>query len=200
MVSEGVEERVLSQNDTFTTPQSGPYSLFTSGLSSTGEDVGGGGQEYVGEAGYSSGKRRLAGLLQQDLPRPKGLVGGLRPVIDLSAFNEFLVAPYCRMETAETIRMVLQRNSCVISLDLKDAYFCVPISPSFRKYLCSHWQGVTYQFRALPFGISPAPWFFTIIVEGVQVMVQTRSFTLHQYLDDWILRASSARDLLATKG
>ena len=99
------------------------------------------------------------------------------------------------METAETIRLVLQQNSWVISLDLKDAYFHVPIKKSFRKYLRFQFQGKTYQFCSLPFGLAPAPWIFTMIVKEVQVMVQSRGFTLHQYLDDWILRASSPEDL-----
>lgn len=97
--------------------------------------------------------------------------GGWRPVIVLSALNMYLIAPYFNRETVEAIRMVLQQDSWVISLDLKDAYFHVLIRPSFRKYLSS----VDLYDDC----------------EEVQLMVQTRGFTVHQYLDVWFLRSSS---------
>ncbi|XP_067660037.1 uncharacterized protein [Haliotis asinina] len=63
--------------------------------------------------------------------------------------------------------------------------------PEFRKYLRFSFDGVCYQFRVLPFGISTAPRVFTkLMLVPVQVARAQGNFCF-PYLDDWILRALS---------
>ena len=114
--------------------------------------------------------------------------GGWRPIIDLSSLNKFLLVPTFSMETAESIRAAIPPDSWVASLDLKDAYFHVPVHPSVRKYLRFAYQNRVWQFKALPFGLSPAPWIFTMVVRELQVLAHRKSIFLHQYLDDWVVR------------
>ena len=80
-----------------------------------------------------------------------------RPILDLSKLNLFLKTEKFKVETPETIRTSLQQGEWVTSIDFKDAYFHVPIQEQSRKYQRFHVQGQTYQFRALPFGLSIAP-------------------------------------------
>ena len=47
-------------------------------------------------------------------------------------------------------------------------------------------QGTVYQFTALPFWISTAPWLFTKVVEVVKSLFHLNSLSLFQYLDDWL--------------
>ena len=93
------------------------------------------------------------------------------------------------METPETIRLSLQKGEWVTSLDFSDACFHIPINPRSRKYLRFHLHGQTFQFRALPFGLATAPLEFTKVVKKVKLMAQSRGIRIHQYLDDWLLRA-----------
>ena len=95
------------------------------------------------------------------------------------------------METPETIRTSLQQGEWVTSIDFKDAYFHIPIQEQSRKYLRFHVQGQTYQFKALPFGLSTAPLEFTVIAKEVKLMASHRGIRIHQYLDDWLVRATS---------
>ena len=81
-----------------------------------------------------------------------------RPILDLSKLNLFLKAAKFKMETPETIRTSLQPGEWVTSIDFKDAYFHIPMQEQSRKYLRFHVQGQTYQFKALPFGLSTDPW------------------------------------------
>ena len=71
------------------------------------------------------------------------------------------------------------------SLDFSDTYFHISISPNSRKFLWFHYQGQTFQFWAL----STAPMKFTIVVKEVKLMAQARNIRMHQYLDDWLIRA-----------
>ena len=114
-----------------------------------------------------------------------------RPILDLSKLNYFLKVEKFKMETPETIRTSLQKGEWVTSVDFKDAYFHIPIQEQSRKYLRFHVQGRTYQFKALPFGLSTAPMEFTVLVKEVKLMAANRGIRIHQYLDDWLVRARS---------
>ena len=112
-----------------------------------------------------------------------------RPILDLSALNKFLSIKTFKMETPETIRISLQQGEWVTSLDFSDAYFHIPIHSGSWKYLRFHFQNQSFQFRALPFGLSTAPMEFTCVVKEVKLMAQSRGIRIHQYLDDWLIRA-----------
>ena len=112
--------------------------------------------------------------------------GDLRPVIDLKALNVFLKAKPFKMETPQTIRRSLKKGMWVFSIDLKDAYFHIPIHPASRKFLRITMGNQVFQFKALPFGISSAPWLFTKIFKQIAVILRSRNVYIHQYLDDWL--------------
>ena len=114
-----------------------------------------------------------------------------RPILDLSKLNLFLKVEKFKMETLETIRTSLQSGEWVTSIDFKDAYFHIPIEEQSRKYLRFHVEGQTYQFKALPFGLSTAPLEFTVVAKEVKLMATHRGIRIHQYLDDWLVRAIS---------
>ena len=114
-----------------------------------------------------------------------------RSILDLSNLNLFLKTKKFKMETPETIRASLQRGEWVTSIDFKDTYFHIPIQERSRKYLRFYIQGQTYQFKALPFGLSTAPMEFTIIAKEVKLMATHKGIRIHQYLDDWLVRATS---------
>ena len=114
-----------------------------------------------------------------------------RPILDLNKLNPFLKTEKFKMETPETIRTSLQQGESVTSIDFKDAYFHIPIQEQSRKYLRFHVQGQTYQFKALPFGLSTAPLEFTVVAKEVKLMAIHKGIRIHQYLDDWLVRATS---------
>ena len=122
------------------------------------------------------------------VPKPNNK---FRPIFDLSKLNLFLKMEKFKMETPETIRTSLQQGEWVTSVDFKDAYFHIPIQEQSRKYLRFHVQGRTYQFKALPFGLSTAPMEFTVIAKEVKLMAIHKGIRIHQYLDDWLVRATS---------
>ena len=93
-----------------------------------------------------------------------------RPVLDLSTLNTFLNTESFKMETPETIRTSLQTGEWVTYIDFKDAYFHIPIHSQSRNYIRFHIQGWSYQFRALPFGLSTAPMEFTVVAKEIKLM------------------------------
>ena len=117
-----------------------------------------------------------------------------RPVIDLSRLNTFLLVERFKMETPESIRASLIPGEWVSSIDLSGAYLHIPIHPNSRKYLRFCHGSQVFQFTPLPFGLAMAPQVFTMIVKEVKLMALSRGIRLHQYLDDWLIRAQSQEE------
>ena len=111
------------------------------------------------------------------------------PILDLSALNQFLSIKTFKMETPETIQISLQQGEWITLMDFSDAYFHIPVHTRSRKFLRFHFQNQLYQFRALPFGLSTAPMEFTCVVKEIKLMAQSRGIRIHQYLDNWLIRA-----------
>ena len=120
--------------------------------------------------------------------------GGWRPVIDLSHLNLYLDFPTFRMETTQSIRNSLQVGQWTTSLDLKDAYFHIPMAPSVHKLLRFQVLGKVYQFVAMPFGLATAPREFTTLVKEVKRMALRLGISVHMYLDDWLIKANSCQE------
>lgn len=117
--------------------------------------------------------------------------GDLRPVLNLKPLNRFVRQESFKMETVKTVCSMLQKKDFLTSVDLKDAFLHVLIDPIHRKYLQFVWQGRTYQFRTLPFGLSLSPLIFTKILRPVLRWARRRGIRLSAYLDDLLIMASS---------
>ncbi|XP_066962241.1 uncharacterized protein [Macrobrachium rosenbergii] len=97
--------------------------------------------------------------------------GGWRPVLDVSALNVFVQKTKFSMETKQSVLASLHQGDWMVSIDLQDAYFHVPIHPDSRKFLRFVFEGQVYQFHALCFGLSTAPQVF----KGPVISSQTPS-------------------------
>ncbi|XP_070203397.1 uncharacterized protein [Littorina saxatilis] len=117
--------------------------------------------------------------------------GAWRPVLDLSFLNTFLREIRFKMETPASVRDSLRPGDWATSIDLTDAYFHILMHPADRKWLRFRWASQVYQFRALPFGLSLAPWVFTMVVRQVCALVRSRGVRLRAYLDDWLILSQS---------
>ena len=110
--------------------------------------------------------------------------GGWRPVIELSHLNEFIQLTRFKMEIVASVLLSVREGDILASLDLKDAYFQIPIHPSSRKLLRFTSEGTVYQFRALCFGLSTAPQVFTRVFAAVSAWAHSHGIRLLRYLDD----------------
>ena len=64
-----------------------------------------------------------------------------------------------------TIMPLIKQDMCMTSLDLKDAYFSLPIAKSSRKYLRFLCQSQVYEYQCLRFGLSLATFYFMKIMK-----------------------------------
>lgn len=115
--------------------------------------------------------------------------GDLRPVLDLRGLNRFLkVIPFHMLSTREVLQAISPGN-WFTSIDLKDAYFHVPIAVQHWKFLRFAFQGRHFQFRVLPFGLSLSPRVFTRVVAAALSYLQAQGLQILPYIDDWLICA-----------
>lgn len=69
-------------------------------------------------------------------------------------------------------------------IDLKDAYFLVPVRLQDRKFLRFSYQGQLFQYICLPFGLSTSPHAFTKIMKPVVHHLCSKGWISCTYLDD----------------
>ena len=85
------------------------------------------------------------------------------------------------------VKDLVKPHDWLAKIDLKDAYFLVPMDPNHYQFLQFQWKGVTYQFQCLPFGLSCAPRTFTKLMKPVVGFLRERGVQLIIYLDDLLI-------------
>ena len=117
--------------------------------------------------------------------------GGSRPVINLKDLNEYLQYNHFKMEGIHLLRDLMRPNDWLGKIDLKDAYFVVPIWENHKKYLRFLWKDSLLEFACLPFGLAVAPRVFTKIMKPVVALLRRTGIRLIIYLDDLLFMNSS---------
>ena len=105
-----------------------------------------------------------------------------------------MLVPTFKMETAETIRNSVTKGEWLVSIDLKDAYFHIPIHPDSQHLLHFQVDKRTYQFKALLFGFATAPLEFTRIVTEASSFFSLADF---EFTNTWIAQRKHQTQLSA---
>lgn len=80
------------------------------------------------------------------------------------------------------------------SIDLRDAYYSVPIDVDYQKYLKFYWKGKLYQFTCLPNGLSSGPRLFTMIVKPIYSVLRQLGHLNASYIDDSYLQGDTVTE------
>lgn len=121
---------------------------------------------------------------------------GWRPVINLRDLNKFLTYNHFKMEGIHLLKDMLLEKDWLVKLDLKDAYFTIPMAEESQPFLQFTWKNLLYQFQALPFGLSSAPWCFTEVMKAITTVLRERGIRLIIYLDDILIMSQDHSQIL----
>ena len=120
--------------------------------------------------------------------------GEKRFVFNLRKLNSFIEPKHFKMEDMRTVLGLISRGCFMATMDLKDAYFLIPIARSYKKYLRFCFKGKLFQFNCLPFGLCTGPRVFTKLLKPVAHMIRSMGLLSVIYLDDILLLGNSVRD------
>jgi len=120
--------------------------------------------------------------------------GTKRFILNLKKLNLLIPNSHFKMEDLRVARRLISIGTYLASIDLKDAYFHVPIHEDSKKLLRFKWDGILYEFNCLPFGLSTAPRIFTKLMKPVFHYLRNTGFSSVNYLDDFLLLEESYSD------
>ena len=128
--------------------------------------------------------------------RPKK-AGGFRLILNLKNLNEHVEYQHFKMDTLQSAIRLMTPNCYMASVDLRDAYYSVPIHKDDQKYLRFCWKGRLFQFTCLPNGLACAPRLFTKILKPVYATLRQKGHLNVGYIDDSYLQGESVEDCQA---
>ena len=88
------------------------------------------------------------------------------------------------MDTLFHVIQLMTPGCFMASVDLKDAYYSIPVAQEDRKYLRFVWENTLYQFTCLPNGLAEAPRKFTKILKVPFSELRGQGHESSVYLDD----------------
>ncbi len=127
-------------------------------------------------------------------PKPDGTH---RLILNLKKFNETVAYHHFKMDSIHTIIKLVVPNCFMASLDMKDAYYSIPIRASHQKFLCFKWKGHIYQFTCLPNVLSSAPRQFTKILKPALATLHKMGHISVAHIDDCYLQGQTYEQCVA---
>ena len=94
------------------------------------------------------------------------------------------------MESIKNVTSMIHKNAWMASVDLKDAYFTIPIHPDHQALLRFLWYD-TYQFTAMPNGYADAMRVFTKILKPPFALLRKFGHLSVVYVDDTYLQGEN---------
>ena len=123
--------------------------------------------------------------------------GTFRMILNLKQLNKEITYHHFKMDTLQTALKLITQNCFMASIDLKDAYYSVPICQEDKRLLRFRWKGQLWQFECLPNGIAMAPRKFTKLLKPVFACLRQKGHISTSFLDDSLLVSDSETECLS---
>ena len=120
--------------------------------------------------------------------------GSKRLILNLKKLNSYMEYQHFKMENIYNALELLSENSFLASIDLKKAYYSIPVNIEHRRYLRFTFDEDIYEFTCLPNGISTAPRLFAKLIRVLLTRLRKDGHSSIMYIDDCLLVSESKTD------
>ena len=117
--------------------------------------------------------------------------GSHRFILKLKRFNLCVQHIHFKMEGLSDVLNMMRPGIWMASVDLRDAYYSIPVHQEDQKFFSFTWEGKYYQFICLPNGYKDGPRVFTKVLKAPFAYLRRQGHASVLYLDDGYLQAST---------
>ena len=122
--------------------------------------------------------------------------GSFQTILNLKYLNEEYFTYHFKMERIKQVIHMTTPNCYLASLDIKDAFYTVPIYEQHKKYLKFLNTGIAYQFEVMPNRYLDAVRVFTKILKPPFSCLGEQGHLSVIYVDDSLLAGDTYKDCL----
>ena len=115
-------------------------------------------------------------------------------ILNLKHLNNYVEYHHFKVDTLWSVIKLMTPNCFMASVDLKDAYYSVPVSPASQKLLKFIWKGQLYQYTCRPNGLSSCPRKFTKLLKPAYTVLRKKGHVSSGYIDDAYLQGNTYDD------
>ncbi len=103
----------------------------------------------------------------------------------------FVRYQHFKMESLRQVIHMMKPGCFMASLDIRDAYYSVPIHKAHQKYLKFQFNDQLFQFTCMPIGLACAPRLFTKLLKPVYGTLRAQGLLSVGYIDDSYLQGDT---------
>ena len=116
--------------------------------------------------------------------------GSCRIIRNLKQLSKLVKYHHFKMDTIQSCINLTEEDAFLASIDLKDAYYSIPVALSYRNCLKFRWDCALYRYTCLPHGLACSRRYFMKIMKAVLSELRKRGNVLSGYLDDFFFVGS----------
>ena len=118
-----------------------------------------------------------------------------RIILNMKALNKnYVEKTHHKMESLKSVLDLMEKDCFMASIDLKNAFHTIPMSPDFTKYLKFQINDTTYKYLVLPMGFTSSPRLFCKILKPVLLFLRKQTLISSVYIDDFYLQGASLEE------
>ena len=110
--------------------------------------------------------------------------GSFRVTLNLKCLNTHVQYHHFKMDSLNTALQMVKPGCFMASIDLKDAYYSVPIATAHQKYLTFQWRGKLYEHVCFPNGLAFCPRKFTKLLKPIYSHLRQLGHLSASHIDD----------------
>ena len=113
--------------------------------------------------------------------------GEYRMILNLKGLNEYIPYHHFQMDTFEKTLNLITKDMYMASLDLRHAYYSIPLAEEIQRYFRFMWGDKVYQYSACPNGLACLPRMFTKMMKPVFSRLRSQGYLNSGFIDDSLL-------------
>ena len=114
--------------------------------------------------------------------------GSYRMILNLKQLKKHIEYEHFKMESLQSVLNIIRLNCWMASVDLKDAFYTVPILPDHQNFLKFEWQEHCYAFTGMSNGYNEAMRVFKKLLKPPFPILRSHGYLSVVFVDDFYLQ------------